>query len=261
MWQISLGIIDRLLLRRALGGWRRAAEHAPSAALPELRGLRAEARSLQRDLDRVLSAADARLSTPGGAAAIPAPATADWAWRPHFWSAPRRSSGQAAVESGAALAEDLRLFHDCRSPEITLRQVRNVCTADRAPLGLAPFGLAIDVYGFDGSYLSLVIELPEHAVHVLKARHILRLTTEIGMERPVEVFARLNLRHGPNTEQVVRQLPQGEGARFTEFDLAQSRLREGRLDRAWIDLILDRPEMNRIALCDLTLSRRPRAEL
>lgn len=256
MRQSGPGIIERLLLRRALSGWQRVAERASGLALSELRSLRAEARTLHRDLGRVLNMADARLSTPGSSAAVPAPVMSDWAWRPAFWSGPVPSAGKAAVESGAELARDLRLFHDCKTSEITARQTRNTETAD-----LSPQGLAIDVYGFDGSYLSLVLELPESAVRGLKARHVLRISTLLEIERPVEVFARLNIRHGPNTEQIVRQLPQGPGQRFTEFDLSQSRLRESRLDRAWIDLIFDRPEMNRIGLRDLTLARRPRAEV
>ena len=46
-----------------------------------------------------------------------------------------------------------------------------------------------------------------------------------------------------------------------EFDLAYSNLNEKRIERAWIDLIIEGPNMNQIVLRDLTFSRRPRAEL
>ncbi len=77
----------------------------------------------------------------------------------------------------------------------------------------------------------------------------------------MEIFVRLNIRHGPNTEQIVRELPRGQSEVFAEFDLAHSGMNEKRLERIWVDLIFDRPEMNRITLRDLTFSRRPRAEL
>ena len=40
--------------------------------------------------------------------------------------------------------------------ELTLRQIRNTRESD-----VAPFGLRMDVFRFDGSFLSLVIDLPE----------------------------------------------------------------------------------------------------
>jgi hypothetical protein len=46
-----------------------------------------------------------------------------------------------------------------------------------------------------------------------------------------------------------------------EFDLAYSNLNEKRVESAWIDLIFESPQMNRVALRDLTLSRRRRAQL
>jgi hypothetical protein len=38
-------------------------------------------------------------------------------------------------------------------------------------------------------------------------------------------------------------------------------MNEKRLERAWIDLIFESPEMNQIVLRDVTLARRPRAEV
>ena len=81
------------------------------------------------------------------------------------------------------------------------------------------------------------------------------------MEQPLEIFARLNIRHGPNTEQIVRELPLHEENIRVEFDLAYSNLNEKRVERAWIDIIFEGPQMNQVVLRDLTFSRRPRASL
>ncbi len=43
--------------------------------------------------------------------------------------------------------------------------------------------------------------------------------------------------------------------------MAASALDERRIDRAWLDLIFEGPDMNQITLSDVTLSRRPRAEV
>ncbi len=94
----------------------------------------------------------------------------------------------------------------------------------------------------------------------LGRRHLIRLETIVEMEKPLEIFARLNVRHGPNTEQLVRELPLNEQNVMVEFDLGYTRLYEKRIENAWIDLIFEGPEMNQVILRDLTLSRRPRAE-
>lgn len=252
----GVSILDRLLLRRTLRRWHRAARRGDGAALSLLKRFRSQARQLRREVDGFLRAADAQLALAGISAPIPRQHIADWAWRPGVWSGPVRPSGRAAAESGTAIGSDLKLFHDCPASEITFRQSPNSGPAD-----LAPFALGLDVLRFDGSYLSLVIDLPESDVRDLRTRHILRLDARIETEMPVEMFARLNIRHGPNTDQIVRELPRDRIEVSAEFDLAHSAMNEKRIERIWVDLIFDRPEMNRIMLRDLTFSRRPRAEL
>jgi hypothetical protein len=46
-----------------------------------------------------------------------------------------------------------------------------------------------------------------------------------------------------------------------EFDLAYSKLNEKRVEKLWLDLIIDRPAMNRILFKDVTFARYPRAEV
>ena len=48
---------------------------------------------------------------------------------------------------------------------------------------------------------------------------------------------------------------------WVDFDLAYTKINEKRVEKAWVDLIFEGPEMNQIVIRDLTLSRRPRAEL
>jgi hypothetical protein len=119
----------------------------------------------------------------------------------------------------------------------------------------------MDVFRFDGSFLSLVIDLPDEAARGLKLRHLLRLDVIVEMEKPLEIFARLNIKHGPNVEQIVRELPLNAEEVAVEFDLAYTRVNEKRIERLWLDLIFEGPEMNQIILRDVTMSRRPRAEL
>lgn len=250
-------LMDLLAHRRVLRRWSQAAERAPDESLFDLRQLRSRARQLRRRLDKVIHIADGRLALPLiGSNAIETPLHSDWAWRPELWRGPISPPGIAAIRTKELIGHEVRVFHDCEISELTVRQVRNGREDD-----LAPFGLRMDVFRFDGSFLSLVLELPRAAVDGLKRRHLIRLDASIELEQPLEIFARLNIQHGPNSEQLVRELDIVDGRASVDFDLAYSNMNEKRLERAWIDLIFEGPQMNQILLRDITFSRRPRAEV
>lgn len=160
------------------------------------------------------------------------------------------------MQTRTQLGEEVTVFHDCQASELTLRQVRNTRERD-----LAAFGLRMDVFRFDGSFLSLAIDLPESVVRGLTRTHLIRVATTVEMEKPLEIFARLNVRHGPNTEQIVRELPLGDEDVVAEFDLAYSRLNDARVEHVWLDLIFEGPAMNQVTLRDLTFARLQRAPM
>lgn len=247
---------DWIVHRRGVRRWSKAARRAPDMRLNELRRERAMARKLMYSLNEVLAIADSRLALPMiGSNAFPKPHGTDWSWRPPLWCQPLPFPGRSSVQSKSKLGDELTLFHDCGHSELTLRQLRNTREAD-----LAPYGLRMDVFAFDGSFLSLVLDMPHGAIDGLKKRHLIRMNTIVEMEKPLEIFARLNIRHGPNTEQIVRELPLQDEEIMVEFDLAYTNLNEKRIERAWVDLIFENPQMSQVILRDLTFSRRPRAE-
>ncbi len=249
--------VAEALDRRAERRWERAAEMAGALDLASLENLRFRARSLRTRLDRALHLVEARLSQPDEAAGrLALPLHADWAWRPTPWAGPVFPTGHAAAADGTEVSPDTKLFHDCPLMECNLHQVRNTGTEDGAP-----YALALDVLGFEGSFLSLAVELPDDGSDGLKRRHVIGVTLDIAAEQPLEFFARLNVRHGPNTEQFVLEGTLKDARQELEFDLGYSSIDEGMVTRAWVDLILEGPEMNRVLFRDVTMSRRPRAEL
>ena len=212
---------------------------------------------LRAHLDRLIHVADERLALPViGSNSFPKPHNADWAWRPELWRGPVAQRGISSVANKSMLGDEVTLFHDCADSELTLRQLRNQREED-----LAPFGLRLDVFNFDGSFLSLVLDLPPEAASGLKRTHILRVNSILELEKPLEVFIRLNIRHGPNTEQIVREMPLNSDDKSVEFDLAYTNLNEKRIDKVWIDVIFENPQMNQVTLRDLTFCRRPLAQL
>jgi hypothetical protein len=251
------GLFTKLGHRLETRRWARIARAAWALDLLTLRRQRAAARRLRGHIDQLIHVADERLHLPQvGSSAMRLPHNADWSWRPELWRGRLPVPGMSSVQTNATLGREISLFHDCAVSELTLRQLRN-----QRPEDLAPYGLRLDVFRFYGSYLSLVVDLPPEAATGLAKRHLVRIETIVETEKPIEIFARLNIQNGPNTEQVVRELPTSQGEVAVEFDLAYTRLNEKRVDKLWLDLIFEGPEMNQVTLRDLTFSRRPRAEL
>ena len=249
-------LLDRLFLRRNHARWRDMAGRAGQLDTAGLKELRRSARQVRGELDQVIHVAEARLAQYAGPDILAKPLMADWAWRPEIWRSPVTPSGMAGVANGANFGNEAKVFHDCPLRELTVRQTRNKGEAD-----LASYGYRMEVFGFEGSFLSLAIDLPNEAIEGLTLGHVIRLDTVVEMERPTKIFARLNVLHGPNTEQIVRELPLDSEEVMVEFDLAYSNMNEKRVERAWIDLIFEGPQMNQIVLRDVTISRRPRAQI
>lgn len=188
----------------------------------------------------------------------------DWFWRPTVFTQKDAGIDCHNPARRRDLSADLALYHDADQPDLSLSQKPQLGD------GVPPMGLELDIGAFDGSFLSLALALPATAAKGLELRHLIRLdvladaTTQEA--RAVVAFARLNVQHGPNVEQLVAELSLpasgvGAGAQRAEFDLAYGTISERRIEKLWLDLIFDAPPSGVIRLQDLTLSRCPRAAL
>ncbi|BAQ71037.1 hypothetical protein NHU_03913 [Rhodovulum sulfidophilum] len=249
-------LADRLLFRPALAAWGRAGGAAERLDIPDLVALPGRVCRLRHRRDRAIHGTDARRAAFHAAAETARlPLGSDWGFRPAPFA--DRVKPCAATDIGTAfrLGPQVTLLHDAARAGIAFRQVANSHGGEGAP-----FGLALEVSGFDGGFLSVVFELPSRAVEGLGRHHLIRLDAALETEAPVDVFARISIRHGPNLAQLVRAVPPDEARIALDFDLAASDLHGHRADRMWLDLLFDGPGMNRILLSDIVLSRRPRAE-
>ena len=248
---------DWLNQRWALRRWEAVANVVSHEHLSRLRSHAEQAWALRKYLDRVIHQAEYRLALPTmGTHVIRRPIGTDWAWRPDLWLGPISKTGHAEVANRTTICERIALFHDSKSPALTVRQVRNTEEKD-----IAPFGFCLDVFQFDGSFLSLAVDLPQQAIQGLSQRHIFRVDMVVDVEKPLAIFARLNIKHGPNVEAILREFPLSHAETMVEFDLGYSKINEKRIEKAWLDLIFDGSEMNQVILRDVTLTRRPRAQL
>ena len=228
--------------RRAAAQWSDMAVQAGGLSRHALRSLQSEAQDLRRSLDRFLSRAQLRLEGAARSAdVLNLPAGTDWRWRPSFLSSRITPAGIAAPVSGERLGEEAAVWHDCSARALILRQMPNRNAAD-----LAPHGLQLETLGFTGSYLSVAINLPPDSLDGLTRSHIVRLDATLGVERPMSIYARL---------------PGMPTTRVIEFDLHYLDINERRLERMWLDLIFEAPQMNSVRIRDLFLSRHLRADV
>lgn len=249
-------MLTKITDRRARRRWARAESAAETLDPIALKDLHSEANRLSRRLNRVLQVAEARLKAPPRAPANLSRAThTDWEWRPALWTMPIKPSGIVEVATGSRVGPDATIFHDCNRREITLHQSR---TEDAVG---SNFAATIEVLSFEGSYLSLALDLPSDALNGLSRHHIIRLNVALRCERPLHVYARLNLRHGPNVDRVTAKFADDSSLQTLEFDLASTCFDETRLNRAWLDVIFETPSMNRMTLESVSLNRRHRADI
>lgn len=197
-----------------------------------------------------------RAPTAGASQRFPMPHNTDWFWRPEAWRLASQSQDIGSVQDQTKFGDEVTLFHDCDNSDITLRQFRNMQLEDTVP-----YGLRLDLLRFDGGFLSVVLDLPKEPIVSLTRDHILMVNSSIKMSRTIRVFVRLNIKHGPNTETLVRELQTARANASVEFDLAYSKINEKRIERAWVDVIFENPETNVFLLRDLTFSRHPRANI
>jgi len=235
------GVLTRALRRRAM---RRM-------PLPGLARMRNRLLAERAETGALLTEVEARIEAAAPATPIPRPLHADWVWRPEPWVARLSPAGLVAPESGARLAENLAVYHDCPLRETAVRQIAGIA-------GPAPLALAVDVFGFAGRFLSFAVDLPATGCARLGADSIVAVTPAVESCAPVATVARLNLRQGTDHRSLTRGVVSGAAA---EFDLAAAGLDGRPVAAAWLDLIFEAPGRNRIVVLDLVLTRRPRAAI
>ena len=261
MSAVQDGWLSSRIRRRATRSWARLQGMAGRGARPVSPEIEGQARELHGILGQLIHSCDIQAMGPRNSLArMLLPAGTDWRWRPRVLQVPSGIRSLAGIETGMWLSPEVALFHDCPNRALILRQRRN-----RRATDLADYALSLEVMGFGGSYLSFSLSLPPEALDGLGGQHVIRLDAVLQAERPVTVYARLNVQQGPNTEKMLRQMGDpvagGNNGRVVEFDLGYAELSARPVDKAWIDLIYETPRMNAVVLRDIVTSRHLRAQI
>lgn len=171
-----------------------------------------------------------------------------------LWRAATATAMQTCPGNGTRIGEGVHLFHDCPRSEISLRQTKQTQGA--------PYGLTVEVFGFEGSFLSIAVDVPDAVTTQVTPSHVIRAALDRRIELGGAVYLRLNVQSGPNTEQILRMIAGEEGLGWVEFDLGYvPELTDRVIDKMWLDVILENPAANRFELRDMTLAYRRRADM
>lgn len=249
------GFFDHQKRRRVL---RRAGDLAIQAKNLKPDELRQARRDIERARKIVVQAdhlAEVAIAQNEALQPIGAPEHCDWSLRPSPWTKPISPHGRVGFQSPTPIDDAVTLYHDCAAPELGYRQIRNA--RSQGPR----YALSIEIYRFSGSFISIVQDLPANAASQLTLSHYFTVKIAVESEQELELFARLNLENGPNTEQIVREMALQNGMALAEFDLAYANVNEKRVEKIWLDLILEAPRMNRLVIWDMTVARALRADV
>jgi len=178
------------------------------------------------------------------------PAKTQWAYMPALLDTSFADGLAGKVLTGTIIGSQTTLHHDAEAAEIGLRK----------PIG-AINALTLKIGEFAGSFVSLAMALPDYGVRDLSRNDLVRIALRSEAQTPFKAYARLNLRQGPNTEQMVRMIDIGTGDSFAEFDIFYSEFDPARATDAWIDLIFNDLEGLEFSLFDPVILRRVRASL
>ncbi len=178
------------------------------------------------------------------------PPKTQWGFTPSLQSGITQGGVPGNILTGTVLGPHVTLHHGGDGAQFSIEQTDDYGT-----------GLVFDFADFSSDFFSLAFEIPQDGVKDLGRQDLVRFALRTQTSEPFEAYARLNLCHGPNTEQIVRPINIGAGESFAEFDIFYTDYEQKRAANAWIDLIINDPAHKRITLEHVIILRRVRASL
>ena len=172
---IYFGYLGRALSAVYLKFWRNRLQRAAGEKTAKLRQQRREALALQRALGDVLPRINDELHHRlNRSKAYRHGSNMLWSWRPELWAAPCPSAAGPVPQSGAHLASNTKVFFDDADCAVIIQQFRNDMSE-----AFAPYGVALELFQFEGSFLSLAIDLPDELYETFAKDELIGLSGAI----------------------------------------------------------------------------------
>lgn len=178
------------------------------------------------------------------------PPKTQWGFTPSLQNSVTQDEISGQILTGTSLGPHVTLHHDGDNLAFSIQRPDDYGT-----------GLLFEFGDFPNGFFSLAFELPAEGVLALSRQDLLRFIVQTQTDEPFQAYVRLNMRHGPNTEQIVRMLDIGDGTTCVEFDLFYTEYEQKHASSAWIDLIFNDPAHKKVALERVIILRRARASL
>ncbi len=176
------------------------------------------------------------------------PPKTQWGYTPALWQHNFDSETVGNILTGTEIAPRVTLHHDAESVDMRIAPVENSAA------------LSFDIREFSGGFLSLAFGFPESDAKAIQRHDLIRIAIQSEAAEQFKAYARLNLKHGPNNEQIVRMIDIGQDG-FAEFDIFYTEFEPTRASDAWIDLIINEPQGKSFTLKQVVILRRVRATL
>ena len=178
-----------------------------------------------------------------------APVAHEWHWTPRLWQSDCSDHLGGPIASNTPLCDGISIFHDGAAEHLIVSQSKDEDV----------FVVDIDTLQSGLGYYSLVAQIPDGVAHSLTREHIIEFSADITGHGGA-VYIRLNLGYGPNVEQVNILSYTKDNRDCAEFDLWYTKLNKNQMERAWLDIIFDKPEQGGVRISNLSLTRRRRAQ-
>ena len=176
---IYFGFLGWAISTASFKFWRRRLQRAAREKTAKLRQQRREALTLQTQLADVLERINDELHHRlGDSKTYWHGSTMLWSWRPELWTVRCPSRSGPVVQSGARLTSNTKVFFDGGDRAVIFKQLRNDISQ-----GFAPYGVALELFQFDGSFLSLAIDLPDSLCGTFAKDKLIGLSGAIFAER------------------------------------------------------------------------------
>ena len=143
--------------------------------------------------------------------------------------------------SGTEIADSITLFHDAAAGAFA-------CTVGSGPW------IRLTAYRFEGSYLSLAMNLRKSDLRRVRPGTDLLFGLNAAATRPMTVYTRLNLRSAERTETLYETVVLHERRHDLRFALDGIRLPYGRIAGGWLDLIFSEPAMREVDIRGMEVS-------
>ena len=178
-----------------------------------------------------------------------------WSFQPSPWGSAIPLIAQENAGRQSTIGTGCTLFHDARQARVAWLQLP-ASPPDRR----CPFSFEIHAPGFDGSYLSLAIAIPERFCRSIDRKSIISIELHALGTAELPASLRMNAKRGPNTYENWQPIKLLGPVQIVEFDMSNFGINPASAYNMWLDFMVTQSGSWQLAINALSMSHRHRLE-